>query len=169
MTTKIENHENDLKNRKTCKSPLGLYPKGSKQRFISAGDVQASPFQVSSTQRDGQTHKAEQKTAGSASGTPQEQQGQKVADHAPRIRQVKVYQVPKAPGHEKNMNLPHFEVQKLVHSIVKELWEMYDLGEGPKVLSGLPTPCPSDLFLQSMTYGQHLNMRTRHRYSKVRK
>ncbi|XP_041933092.1 uncharacterized protein LOC121695930 isoform X2 [Alosa sapidissima] len=82
----------------------------------------------------------------------------------------------KVTGHELKVNYRQtsqpspnnrqVKVQNLVHSVVKELWEMYDLEEGPKVLSGLPKPSPSEIFIQSLTCAQHLKMTTRRNYSK---
>ncbi|XP_062384831.1 uncharacterized protein LOC134072247 [Sardina pilchardus] len=64
-------------------------------------------------------------------------------------------------------NHQQVEVQNLVHSVVKELWVMHDLGgEGPRVLSGKHKPVPSELFIQSLTCAQHLTMTTRRNYCK---
>lgn len=169
ITIETENHEKNLQGRETCQSPLKRHSKASKQHLISAGDIQSSPSQVTSKQNDGQTLPAERKAASSSIMKHQEEQGPEAADHDPHLKQPKGHPVQKPHGHEENTNVPHLEVQKLVHCVVKELWEMYDLGEGPKVLSGLPKPCPSELFLRSITYGHHLKMSTRGSYCKVRK
>ncbi|XP_048117374.1 uncharacterized protein LOC125306200 isoform X2 [Alosa alosa] len=95
--------------------------------------------------------------------------------HRKIMQKTPHHQVPKQPivpqvknrqGHKKPRNSWTLEVQKLVHSVVNELWRIYDLGAGPKVLSGLPKPCPSKGFLQSLSCTHLLKTSIRRSYGK---
>ena len=189
IITETEDHEKDVKGREaSLPSPI-LHHKISKLQMVdncskpsvraSNRDFESSPPQVSSGHEDvqgitGQTL-AEHKTVKVPYHEMQKWlkvphlQVHKVL-HLQVAKQQKVShpKVKKQQGHEEPVKVPHLEVQKLVYSVVKELWEMNDLGEGPKFLAEMPKTCPSELFLQSLTCAQHLKMSIRRNYCKVR-
>ena len=90
----------------------------------------------------------------------------------PHLETPKRQKVKKQQGHKETVKEtvqePNIQLQKLVYTVVKELWEIYDLGEGPKVLSAMPTPSPSIFFMQTLTCAHHIKPSGRHSYLKVR-
>ena len=148
----------------------------------------SNPSQISAKQEDSQGTTGRTLAEQNVASKQQKQQGHEEAVNVPLLEGPKQQEVPhletpkqqnvshpkvkKQQGHEETVKetvkVPHLEVQKVVYSVVKELWEIYDLGEGPKVLTGMPLPRPSQLFLQTLTCSQHITPSTRHSYCKVR-
>ncbi|XP_041937448.1 uncharacterized protein LOC121698965 isoform X1 [Alosa sapidissima] len=74
-----------------------------------------------------------------------------------RQLQVQALDTPHHPG----------KVEMLVHHAVQEMWQSFELGQGPKDLSGVRTPRPSEQYLVMDTPGQATNTISRRSYNKL--
>ncbi|KAG5276695.1 hypothetical protein AALO_G00108670 [Alosa alosa] len=68
---------------------------------------------------------------------------------------------------EKGVSIPQLELEKLVHTVVKEIWDMYDLGCICRTaVFKMAKPQPSEEFLRNLTCARNIKTAVRNNYCK---